>query len=284
MKKKIYLYNHFHNGDIFFSRILVNIIKDKFDITFYHNQKTPLFIDIPEVCEINGIPSNFKYTDHFLESIKVGAINTWIGQPGYINKINGGCSFENYMELIKDICKLLEIKIENHEEYLPTVNFHNLPKYEEIKNKINNYKKIYNKLILVSNGDVHSSQAPNFDFFPIIERLSNEFPNFLFLNTKTVNLSNENIVNVYQLTETLPDLLYITQLSIDCDVIIGRASGPYCFTQIKNNLLNENKTYISFNNEINEGKFYSGLRSKFVWSNNFQYENIYNTIKNNIIN
>ena len=56
MKNNITLYNHFHNGDIFYSRILVNILKNHYSITYYHNLKSPLFEDLPEVNEIVGIP------------------------------------------------------------------------------------------------------------------------------------------------------------------------------------------------------------------------------------
>jgi hypothetical protein len=104
----------------------------------------------------------------------------------------------------------------------------------------------------------------------------------LFIVTKPVNEINENIVNVEKITNTYPDLLYISQISTYCDVIVGRASGPYCFTQLKNNLLDSNKTYISFNNNIDEGRFYFNLKSKFVWSDNYEQENIIKTIKNNL--
>ena len=70
MKDSITLYNHFHNGDIFFSRPIINLLKNHFNIDFYHNQNIPLFLDIPEINEFKGIPQNFNYTDHFIKTIK----------------------------------------------------------------------------------------------------------------------------------------------------------------------------------------------------------------------
>ena len=42
------------------------------------------------------------------------------------------------------------------------------------------------------------------------------------------------------------DLNEISYLSLFCDTIIGRASGPYVFTQVKENLYNPNKTFLAF--------------------------------------
>jgi len=282
MKDNIILYNHFHNGDIFFSRPIINLLKNHFNIDFYHNQNTPLFLDIPEINEFKGIPQNLKYTDHFIKTIENGMINTWIGQPGYINRINSGCSFENHMELTKEICDYFNIKITNYDDCLPEVNFENLPNFKLIEKIMLDYKQKFKKIVLISNGDVNSGQSPNFDFFPIIKNLSILNSDVLFIITKPVNEINKNIVNVEKITNTYPDLLYISQISTYCDIIVGRASGPYCFTQLKNNLLDSNKTYISFNNNIDEARFYSNLKSKFVWSDNYEQENIIKTITNNL--
>jgi hypothetical protein len=282
MKDKLILYNHFHNGDIFFSRPIIKLLKNHFNIDYYHNQNTPLFLDIPEINEYKGIPQNLRYTDHFINTIKNGIINTWIGKPGYINRINSGCYFENHMELTKEICDYFNIQITNYDDCLPEVNFENLPNCKLIEKIMLDYKQKFKKIVLISNGDVNSGQSSNFDFFPIINNLSTLNSDILFIVTKPVNEINKNIVNIERITNTYPDLLYISQISTYCDVIVGRASGPYCFTQLKNNLLDNNKTYISFNNDINEGRFYSNLKSKFVWSDNYEQENIIKTIKNNL--
>jgi hypothetical protein len=65
-------------------------------------------------------------------------------------------------------------------------------------------------------------------------------------------------------------------------VIVGRSSGPHCFTHIKENLLDEKKVYISFTNNKNEGIWYNESIAKQVWTNNYDLNNIYNTINNEI--
>lgn len=287
MKKEIInLYNHFHNGDIFFSRMIVNLLKSKFQIRFYHNLTPPLFQDMVDVEEIHGIPPEFQTHDHFLTSTNFNAVNTWLGQGSmrYTNRINAGCSFENHMELTKEICSHFDISVNEIEEYLPTVEFQNLPNFEKVNNDMSEYKRKFRKIVLISNGDVHSMQSHNFDFSPIINHLCEQFPDVLFICTKSIDSINPNMINVESITQILPDLLYISQISTFCDVIIGRASGPYCFSQIKENLLNHNKTFIAFSFNINEGKFYSNSKSKFVWSNNFDPNSILTIIKQNLIN
>ena len=285
-KTTINLYNHFHNGDVLFARMVTNLLKNKFKVRFYHNLTPPLFQDCLDIEEISGIPSEFKHTDHFSESLKFDAINTWIGQGSVsnLNRVNDGCSFENHMELAKEIISNFDIQISDIEEHLPTINYSNLPNFDLINYKIISYKEKFEKIVLSSNGDVHSGQSHNFDFYPLITQLSSEFPNILFICSKSVNCINDNMVNVDTITQVLPDLLYISQISTFCDVIIGRASGPYCFAQVKENLLDVNKTFISFNFNPNEGKFYSNLKANFIWSNNFDYTNMFEIIKNNLIN
>ena len=265
-KPIINLYNHFHNGDILFSRMITELLKTKFEIKFYHNLTPPLFQDMEDVEEIQGIPLEFQTHDHFLDSLKYNAVNTWLGQGSmrYTNRVNAGCSFENHMELTKDICQTLDIPVNEIEEYLPSINFNNLPKYETINSQMVEIKKKYRKIVLISNGDVHSMQSSNFDFYPIVTQLSHEFPDVLFICTKSVDCVNENMINVDSITQILPDLLYISQISTFCDVIIGRASGPYCFAQIKQNLLDSNKTFIAFSYNSNEGRFYSNIKAKFL--------------------
>jgi hypothetical protein len=266
--------------------MVTELLKTKFHVKFYHNLNPPLFQDMEDVEEIQGIPLEFQTHDHFSDSLKYNAVNTWLGQGGmtYTNRINAGCSFENHMELTKDICQSLDISVNHIEEYLPSVNFSNLPKYETINSQMVELKEKYKKIILISNGDVHSSQSYNFDFYPVITELSYEYPDVLFICTKSVPCVNSNMINVDSITQILPDLLYISQISTFCDVIIGRASGPYCFAQIKQNLLDTNKTFIAFSYNPNEGRFYSDIKAKFLWSNNFDMTIIKETIKNCIIN
>jgi len=74
------------------------------------------------------------------------------------------------------------------------------------------------------------------------------------------------------------DLNEISYLSTFCDVIIGRGSGPYCFSHVKKNIFNENKTYISVCSDKNNGVIYQGKATN-IWSNNYNQNEIIKLIK-----
>jgi hypothetical protein len=284
MKNNITLYNHFHNGDIFYSRILVNILKNHYNITYYHNLQSPLFEDLPEVNEIVGIPSNYDINNTNLEN---NIVNTWIGQKQMIyvsHQPIPGCSFTNHFKLVTDICNFYNIKLENDfNNYLPSVNNDNLKSYNNIVEKIKKLKLKYDLIILVCDGNVNSNQSHNFNFIPIVEHLSKNNPNCLFLSTNQLYENKPNVITTYpQITESLPDLLQISLISNHCDIIVGRASGPFCFTHTKENFNDDKKTFISFTFNESEGIFYYDGKNKSLWSNNLNYPNMITTIQNEI--
>lgn len=278
----LHLYNHWHYGDIFLSRMLIKGLSEKYKIKFYHNLKTGLFEDLPFVEEIIGVPKDFNL--HYT-NLKDGIINTWIGQNGmyYIKNIDSpGCSFKNYMKMIEDILRHYNLGLKEKEFYLPEIIYEKLSNFEEIKNNFYNLKQKYKKCVLISNGEVMSRQSYNFDFSPIIIELANNYPDYLFLITKNFDHNKENIVYTGSLTNKTPDLLHISYFSKLSEVLIGRASSPYTYFMTKENIFDKYKTIISFNNTRNEGVFYENLSPKFIWSNNYNLENVYSTIKNNL--
>lgn len=279
--KKIQLYNHFHYGDVFFSRIIVKELYDFFEIDYYHNLNTPLFPDFENVNEIRGIPPNFDVQQGDLKNYKV---NTWIGQKNfsYLNKEKRGCCFENYMILVHEILDYFKIEKKEKEEYLPTINFNKVSNTPNIERDLIRFKKIFSKLILISNGNVHSGQSLNFNFDDIILKLSTKFPNYLFLVTEKIRFKSENIICTSDITKIHPDLLQISFISKFCDVVIGRSSGPHSFCMIKDNLFDETKTFISFNNLKDESHYYFDSLCKKIWSNNYDQNNVMETIIKNI--
>ena len=283
MKEEILVYNHFHNGDIFYSRVLINVLSKKFKVNFHHRLPTPLLCDLPDVNEISGIPEQCNLQENNLHN---KTVNSWIGQSNgkYVGKITQGCcTFENYFELCKDIANFYEIDISESDEFLPKINFEKVPKIDLVKEKIQKLLLKFKKIILFCNGPVHSGQSENFDFDNIIKNLSSNFTDVIFLTTKKIEYECDNILFCGDITQTIPDLLLVSYISTKSDVVIGRASGPYCFTHVKENLLDQNKTFISFTNVEEEAKWYGKLKSKFIWSNNFEENEVLLTIKKNII-
>ena len=79
------------------------------------------------------------------------------------------------------------------------------------------------------------------------------------------------------------DLNEISYLSNYCDLIVGKNSGPFVYTLTKENFKNSNITFISFNKVEDDSLFWNLNSScKYVWSNNYNENNIIRIIENNI--
>jgi hypothetical protein len=279
--KKILLYNEFHNGDLFYSRIFLKMLPAEFKIKYFHNCKNGLFCDFPNVEEFD-----FKFLDEYKQKENLQPINTWIGQDNskYLSSVNHGCSFENHLFLAKHLAQKINI-VTNDDctEYLPTTNYIYTPNCNEISNIMKTLKHTFSHIVLISNGDVLSNQSQNFDFSNIVQKLSLQHPEKLFLITKNIDKKNKNVMCTSDITNIIPDLLQIGYISSYCDIIIGRASGPFCFSHTKENLLDSKKIFISFCHNKNEGIFYQKQKSKFAWHNNYSNENILEIINKCII-
>jgi hypothetical protein len=278
--EKITLYNHFHNGDIFLSRIIVDVLSEKFEIDYYHNYTPKLFKDIPNVKEFNGIPYSSGDTD-----LENRIVNTWIGQNDYkYTSIEPqGSGHKNHLELLKDICNYYKIQLDNTKNYLPKVYYENIENYSIIKDKMLLLKNKFKLIVLVCDGIVLSNQCNNFNFGPVIEFLGNNNKEVLFLLTNNSHTQTDNIFQIDdEFINERPNLLEISIISSFCDIIVGRASGPYIFTLTENNLYDESKTIISINDNIVDGLFYFESKCKMVWSPDFDEKNIINLIQNEI--
>ena len=136
------------------------------------------------------------------------------------------------------------------------------------------------KSLLVCNNVVLSGQSPNFDFDLIIDYLSNIFNDFLFIMTNDTKLSKLNVISADSIIgNKINNLLEISYLSTKCDIIMGRPSGPYIFTLIKDNIINSNKIFIGFSYCEGDTIVIQETKSKSYWFNNFNEEFIKTTIK-----
>ena len=81
-----------------------------------------------------------------------------------------------------------------------------------------------------------------------ITHFANQYPNYKFICTRKFNKTQENILFVEDLVQNSEgcDLNEIACISEYCDVVIGRNSGPFLFTNTKANLSNPNKKFLAF--------------------------------------
>lgn len=274
MDKNIIFYNSYHNGDVFYSKEFVKDIQRKVNTNYNysHFNNTSILKDVNISQNRVQTPPNNITVFHNNNDIY---INTWIGQNA--NYLIHDCSLKSNYILYGDIYKSLNIDIEPIGFYVPEVDFNKVEK-ENIDNYFNNIK---NKTVLVCNNNVHSGQAVNFNFDPIIDNISEKFKDILFIFTNGTFLKKDNITTAKDIIGfDMGNLLEISYMSTKIDTIIGRASGPYCFTHIKDNMNNENKNFIVFCNTEDVGKWVpdSESKAKQHWFNKYDRNYVIDSI------
>ena len=281
MIENLVFYNHWQNGDIHVSREFVKLVVNsiKANNYLYLTHKSPeLLKDIPELkVENTGI----EYLDNdspFMWNLHTRTLcfNTWYGvSPSFKN--TASCTIDTLFELFSThVKKTLNVTLNpvKIKEFVPSVNY----SYFDISN-INDYaENNHRKKVLVCNGAVVSKQAKNFSFNDIIRKMASEFQNVDFIMTETFYSDADNI----KFTDSIigkegNDLNEISYLSTFCDLVVGRSSGPYIYSMVKENLFNPNKTFLCFSDD-EEIAYWSNDREMFdcqtIWSNDYSEDNI----------
>lgn len=271
--KKILFYNDFHYGDIHMSR---NYIKDLMEIFGNDNEYYSYHINHPDI--LKDIP-NLKHTTN-----KSGFdiyVNTWIAHNTSTIPFNG-CNFTYYHECMKILYNSLGIldKLKDVDYYIPNIDYNQY----YIKNCIDFINR-NKKFILICNNDVKSGQADNFDMSNLINIVS------YLLNDYDIVITNynQNIIkkdNIFYCNEIIKnevglDLNEISFLSIFSSMIIGRSSGPYSFSVVKENY-NRKVPFICLTNKEYDC-WYCKNNTNVIWSNDYNIDNIINLIKINLI-
>jgi hypothetical protein len=247
--KQVSYYNFFGNGDLHYSREFVKFFCQKlpFFSTYTHIRCPHLLRDLP-VIFLNKLPTSQRDPNsiglYFEDPVLM--FGTWIGQSKGIWLNQDGCTISNNYKMYKRFASVFELELLEEIEYIPTIDYS--------KYNINGISIKKDKNILVCNGPCISGQARNFDIDNIIFTLAKKHPSCTFYVTQPVQSDINNIVDVNSLIEdkTKSNLNEISYISTFCDIIVGRGSGPFCFTHVKQNLFDSNKTYIGFGNTERE--------------------------------
>ena len=238
--KKIIFFNHFHNGDIHSSREFVK------DIIFKMNPEQVEYHQNNENLELSDINIKFLTIDDDLHMDKLIYeddltiyINTWFNT--YFGHRYYQCTLEALYYNFKIIYEKLNIKLDPIDNYIPLIdyskyNIKNIDEYiSDIKNK---------KLIFISNGKIESNQSDNENLDFIINDLSNDKNNIIFVTNHT-EIICDNVVQTKDIIKNEKgDLNENSYISTFCDIIIGKESGPYFFTYVKDNIETDKKQYM----------------------------------------
>lgn len=260
---KIIFYNHYHNGDIHVSRSFVNNISKKIklisniDIFYSHKNSDYLLKDL-DIKYLPNYIQNFKSINRDMLLDKTLSINTWYGSFNKMYLKEHFITFDCLYFLFDDICKDrfgFSLSDLGHPKiFLPQIDY----SYFDTKNIdkfFNNFKNT--KKILIANCKCMSAQCKYFDMIPIVKKLSKIYPDYIFLVTNPEENRNiGNCKNVFMTPNIIQksngcDLNENSYISTFCDVIIGRASGPYTFSIVSDNLYRDAIFLCFYNKNIN---------------------------------
>jgi hypothetical protein len=258
--QRIVFYSFWNNGDVYLTRPMVQYLMKCLpgrEYCFAHNCAPDLLADIDGLkydrSLLAGLPNQIRWVVDPKTSTVF--INMWVGLSGmyyvFLPQFGGhSLQLVNYCfsEHIRD---LFCIDPPPLTDGVPIVNysrFHigDIDRFVQADQR---------RRVLICNGRVLSKQAENFDFTPIVDRLSHDFPDLLFIPTAAMNLARPNVMQSADIIKKgAPDLNETGYLSMFCDVIVGRSSGPYTFSINPRNLQSA-KSFVCFCNKPLEATY-----------------------------
>lgn len=284
--KKLVFYNCGNNGDIHYSRNFVKHIAQSLPVqSEYQMNCNPLVLkDIGIPIHSFNSGSIVQNEMVYVENEKSLWINTWVGSSNakfILNEV--GCSLTANFEKYKEIYQVMNLNMLEPKDYVPDISWESYD-LSDANNFVST--NMLEKMVLISNGPVMSGQSQNIDLNPVVEKLAENNPNISFVLTN--NQSKVNKPNVAYTADILKstscDLNEIAYLGTKSCLIVGRASGPFCFCHNKTTLFDFSKTFIAITNYRTDGLWalpeqLPKNQAKQLWTNKFDNDSIYDIIQ-----
>ena len=241
----IIFFNYWRNGDSFINREYVkDIIKHFAGVQFMYAHDNPESIlrDIPVIQGPTSIlPKELTTWIPYAYNAQEATlyINAWIG-------VHTG-EHANFVTLHNAWAKIFQefnVPLRDWEMYHPETNF----EFYDLTEANNYLNKIQNKpMVLICNGQQQSNQSAMGPMANTLNFLAQSFPDHEFLVTAKVGVTNHNITYTDDLfLGPVGNLQQIAYLSKRAKVIVGKNSGPFSFSHIKENMNDWTKTFICF--------------------------------------
>ena len=256
---KIVFFNHYHRGDLHTSKEFVRQVIDNLpDVKFEYWSNNPNVLVSDLNLQITESPDSLDKSKALLKQGDTLYVNTWVGCQWDIFCKHGGINMNTFYEqwelLFKGINKFFgsNLKLRSEKEsYLPRMDWNKInPK---IKDSIDVFMgNIKRKKVLICNNQPASNQSFLYDINNMLVKIAKENSDVRFFTTDSIADKEDNPANITSLEVVYDrledcDLREISYMSSKCDVIIGKNSGPYVFSEIYDNYMDESKTFVSFN-------------------------------------
>lgn len=306
--KNILFYNLWHNGDVFSGRgyikyIINNLPNTKFG--YYHKNHPKIVSDLvktsfkPDLLKWQVELLNFNKIFETPETIY---INTWVGTYFYqhadkmvdhkdviVNRPGEGhANYRSLHRIYKFITQYLNknhgTDIHLHDDpllYVPQINWNAY----DIGAADDFIEDGYGtKMILICNGKVRSMQSNLGNLSNCITALAKQYPLYIFICTEKFETNLHNIIFTQEIFNLENDLNEIAYLSLYCDIIVGKNSGPFMFTHVEGNINNSKKVFVALSHNVSDCYpcHIKQLPCKYLFSNTENEQQVFSLIKNAI--
>jgi hypothetical protein len=300
--KNILFYNLWHNGDVFSGRGYIKRIIDAIPnakFGYYHKNHSKIVSDLTKITfepDLNKLQVDLLNFRKIFETDKTIYINTWVGTyflqhqqrmvdfpsvtinlPGE-EHANYRSLHKMYQFIINYLNSYHSCKIELPDDPLECVPEISWDKYqiEPVKKLLSHNKKMH----LFCNGKVRSSQSSIGNMQNVVSTLASSHSNELFICCEKFDTSLQNILFTDDIFHLENDLNEISFLSTHCATIVGKNSGPFMFTHVKDNINNPNTTFVAFSNRVSDCYTHhmKNLPCRYLFSNAFHDPAVIKTI------
>lgn len=255
--KNICFFNHWHNGDVFAGKGWMQDIQRQLSdrkFAYSHINKPKIMSDLgAEYFHCDDLPEGLGDRQKFADSDDEFYVNTWIGSYGWdvmprgedhANWLSLHRMFENiYQQINASTGAGLTIS----DDPLNYVADTDWSVYSTASADAFVAAHAGQRLHLICNGLVRSTQSNLGDMKLTVETLAAQYPRDVFVCTLKFETSLENIAFTDDIFNNVEggDLNEIAYLSTKCSTIVGKNSGPFMFAHVKENIFNENKAFVS---------------------------------------
>lgn len=247
--RRLVFFNNCNNGDNHYSRQFLRHISSSLGVecAYSHFRCDRILGDLPmPLVRVDTRPLHQE--SFYLSNDGTLYMNTWVGHRNMKWFSPNGCTLHNNYRMFSENCKAIGVSLPPEVDCIPTIDFGALG--------IREVSSVGERTILVSNGPCASGQAYNFDMAPVVEALAEKHSSCRFLVTDPFGTSKSNILDANRAVSApsgKSNLVELSHLSLSCPIIVGRGSGPFCFSHVRENLMDPNKTFIVFGNGAEEG-------------------------------
>lgn len=243
---KIIFFNQFHNGDCFVGKGWVRNIMQQIpeaEFAYAHNNHPDIVKDLGcEQLTLSDIPDIDRKIKFAKDTEGTIYINTWCG--AFQGELFGYNQHSNYIiqhQMYDFYCAALSQELgrkitqqQNIYDYLPFIDWEYYPDTALADVWVKQH--VSEHLVLFCNGSANSGQSAVGDFRNVIDRLSQDFTEHVFVVTSDIDIQRDNIYTTSSIFGKQSDLNEIAYLSQHAQLIVGKNSGPFSYCQYAENM------------------------------------------------